>query len=79
MKNAEDNNKQTNKNTDKGASTLRAAFGICMIIVYWGMGYLLFSGSFEHTISNKTISTSLGCIFIVYGVWRGYRLWRNMP
>lgn len=61
-------------NTPKGA---RMAFGIFMILVYVGVGVLFICDVFN--IDNTTISTIVGAILCLYGVWRGYRLFTGRP
>ncbi len=56
----------------KGA---RLAFGIIMIIVYIGVGLLFIFNVFD--IINYTVSIIIGAILIVYGIFRGYRLYRG--
>jgi len=72
---------ETNKENpqkDKGVSAMRATFGIIMVVIYIGMGYLLCAGFFN-MIENRVIALVLGILFFIYGIWRGYRLWRNWP
>ncbi len=54
----------------KGA---RLAFGILMIIIYVGMGFLFIFNVFD--IINPVISYVIGGLLIAYGIWRGYRLY----
>ncbi|MDE6271542.1 MAG: hypothetical protein K2M31_00865 [Muribaculaceae bacterium] len=55
---------------------MRLAFGIFMIIVYVAVGALFIADVFN--IDNSAISMTVGIILCVYGVWRGYRLYRGM-
>lgn len=54
----------------------RLIFGIFMVIVYIAVGMLFILNKFN--IDNTTISVTVGCILCVYGVWRGYRLYKGM-
>ncbi len=63
-----------NNHLPKGA---RLLFGIFMILVYVGMGSLFLMGYFE-TILPTTIGNIVGVILAIYGVWRGYRLFKGM-
>lgn len=54
---------------------LRLAFGIFMVLVYLGVGALFIADVFN--IDNTAISMTVGIILCVYGVWRGYRLYRG--
>ncbi len=56
----------------KGA---RLAFGILMVIVYVGVGLLFIFNVFD--IINYTLSCIIGAILIVYGIFRGYRLYKG--
>lgn len=59
--------------TPKGA---RLIFGIFMVIVYIGVGILFFTNVFA--IDNETISYVIGGLLCLYGLWRGYRLYKGM-
>lgn len=60
--------------TPKGARTV---FGIFMVLVYVGMGIACLCGAFK-VILPEGISLALGCLFVVYGLWRGFRLYKGM-
>lgn len=51
-------------------------FGIIMVLVYLGVGLLFIFDVFS--IDNAVISNVIGAILIVYGIWRGYRLYKGM-
>lgn len=55
---------------------MRLAFGIFMIIVYVAVGALFIADVFN--IDNAAISMTVGIILCVYGVWRGYRLYKGL-
>ena len=55
---------------------MRLAFGIFMILVYLAVGILFILNIFN--IDNNTISIIVGALLCVYGVWRGYRLYKGM-
>lgn len=61
-------------NLPKGA---RLIFGIFMILIYVGMGLLFMLGFFEQILS-ATIGNIVGVVLMVYGIWRGYRLFKGM-
>lgn len=65
-----------NKNGTGAPKGARLAFGIIMIIVYLGVG-LLFILNFFDTI-NHTVSCVVGGILILYGIFRGYRLYKGV-
>lgn len=69
-----DSNKGQNSNLPKSA---RVIFGIFMILVYVGMGALFLLGFFKQ-ILPETIGNIVGVILALYGVWRGYRLYKGM-
>ena len=59
-------------NGSKGA---RLAFGILMVFVYIGVGFLFFFDIFN--IDNQVVNNIVGAILCAYGVWRGYRLYKG--
>lgn len=63
------------KNTPKA---MRAWFGIFMVLVYVGIGLLFILASKTFTIFTPAISIIVGALLCVYGVWRGYRLYKGM-
>lgn len=63
-------NSYNNPQAPKG---MRIMFGIFMVIVYLIVGLLFILDVFN--IDNQTISIVVGSILIVYGIWRGYRLY----
>lgn len=56
----------------KGA---RLALGILMIFVYLGVGLLFIFNVFS--IDSYALSCVIGGLLFLYGVWRGYRLFRG--
>lgn len=67
----------SNNDNNNGPSTAKVAFGVFMIIIYIGFGVLCLVNSHGEPIFDfidKGIFIALGCILIVYGIWRGYRL-----
>lgn len=67
------NNNNYNGNMPKGA---RLVFGIFMVIVYVAVGLLFIFDVFN--IDNTAISVTVGAVLCVYGVWRGYRLYKGL-
>lgn len=59
-------------NLPKGA---RLGFGIFMILVYLGVGLMFVLDIFN--IDNAAISITVGVLLMVYGVWRGIRLFKG--
>ncbi|MDE5806496.1 MAG: hypothetical protein K2H76_00130 [Muribaculaceae bacterium] len=57
----------------KGA---RLAFGIIMIIVYLGVGLLFIFKMFD--IINPVVSYVVGGLLILYGIFRGVRLYKGV-
>ena len=53
----------------------RFIFGIFMILFYIGVGLLFIFNVFN--IFDRAISATVGGILCLYGVWRGYRLYRG--
>ena len=60
-------------NVPKGG---RLVFGIIMVIVYVAVGVLFILDVFN--IDNTAISIFCGVLLCLYGVWRGYRLYKGM-
>lgn len=54
---------------------MRLWFGIFMVCFYLGMGILFLSNLLQ--IGNSTTRILVGCLFCIYGVWRGYRLYKD--
>lgn len=66
-----------NRHNNHLPKSARIIFGIFMILVYVGMGALFLLGFFKQ-ILPETIGNIVGVILCVYGVWRGYRLYKGM-
>lgn len=59
--------------------TMRTVFGIIMILVYLGMGVLFFIGFFDLLVGGwPWVKWVLGGLFVVYGIWRAYRLYAGL-
>lgn len=67
-----------NNNYKGTPRAMRAWFGIFMILVYVGIGLLFILASKTFTIFTPAISIVVGALLCVYGVWRGYRLYKGM-
>lgn len=52
---------------------MRTIFGIFMVLVYVGMGILLFMNFFDWAGNFAWVRYVMGSLFVVYGFWRGYR------
>lgn len=53
------------------------AFGLLMMLVYWGMAYLLvFSSLFEEKMGIGW-RYSMGMVFFIYGSFRAYRQFKH--
>ena len=68
-----ENNNQNKSSMNKG---LRIGFGLFMVIVYVGMGYLFIKDFFG--IYNQYISIPVGIVLIIYGIWRGFRMYKGI-
>lgn len=60
-------------NNPQAPKGMRIIFGIFMVLVYLIVGILFILDIFN--IDNQTISIIVGSVLIVYGIWRGYRLY----
>lgn len=67
-----DGNNDITSATPKG---FRLGFGIFMVLFYVAIGIVFIMNLFRIT---EGISIAVGCILIVYGIWRGYRLYRGL-
>lgn len=65
-----DGSNDYNSATPKG---FRLAFGIFMVLFYIAVGIAFILNFFK--LNSDGISTSLGIVLIVYGIWRGVRLY----
>ncbi|MCM1377607.1 MAG: hypothetical protein NC097_00535 [Clostridium sp.] len=63
------------KENGKSGRGGRLAFGIFMVIVYLAVGFMFIKDIFN--IDNAAISMTVGILLIVYGVWRGIRLYKG--
>lgn len=50
-------------------------FGIFMILFYLGFGFLFIKKYLR--IANEGTSITVGIIFVIYGIWRAYRLYKE--
>lgn len=67
------------KQEPKHPAPMRLWIGIFMIIFYIGIGLLLILANQTFQIYTPAVSIVIGALLCVYGVWRGYRLWKNKP
>ena len=51
-------------------------WGILMIVIYFGMSFLLVFTTMFVSMS-LTIRLIFGAIFLIYGIFRAYHIWRN--
>lgn len=63
----------------KNKFSFKSVWGITMVVVYLGIAYLLvFSPLFEERSTiPKGIRIAIAVLFSVYGLYRGYRLWKK--
>ncbi|MCH5245956.1 MAG: hypothetical protein J1E84_05800 [Muribaculaceae bacterium] len=59
--------------SNNGSGTMRAIFGIIMILIYIGMGILMFINFFNFYGIWLKLRWVVGGLFILYGFWRAYR------
>lgn len=59
---------------DKVNFNFRIIIGILKLVVFFGMGFLLlFTNIFDF---NLAIKISFGVVFLLYGIFRAYKLWK---
>lgn len=73
------NNPRQRESESKGTAPMRIWFGIFMVIFYVGIGILLIIANNTFQIYKPVITIIVGVILCIYGLWRGYRLWKNKP
>lgn len=61
--------------TTRGARRSGIVFGIIMVLVYLAVGILFLCNFFNFGV--EWINITVGIILIVYGVWRGFRLYKG--
>lgn len=69
-----DNSQGRNQGTPK---TMKYIFGVFMVCIYLGMGYLMMVNFFQWDENFTWARYSLGALFILYGFWRGYRQFKG--
>ena len=62
-------------NGTKAPKGAKLAFGILMICVYIGVGLLFILDVFR--TNNEVMNYCVGALLCVYGVWRGFRLFKG--
>ncbi len=68
-------NGSENRNHPGAPKAMRLWFGIFMVLIYIGVGLLFFFDVFS--IDNNAISYTVGALLILYGIFRGYRLYKG--
>jgi len=62
---------------------LRLSFGVFMVLFYVAMGVLLFTPVFDVLFDGMAASVAwirylVAVVLVIYGFWRGYRLWKGV-
>ncbi len=60
----------------KNAAKWSTVFGLFMIFIYFSMAYLTLCTNYFFWIQDW-VRYGLGTIFIIYGIWRGFRYFRT--
>lgn len=68
----------TEQQTNKSSQLFRMIFGIIMVIIYVGMGILLFFNFFQWGESWAWLRWIGAVLFTVYGIWRAYRQFKGI-
>lgn len=68
-------NGSENRNHPGAPKAMRLWFGIFMVLIYIGVGLLFFFDVFS--IDYNAISYTVGALLILYGIFRGYRLYKG--
>ncbi len=48
-----------------------------MVIIYGGMAYLLILTAFFDAVMPLALRIVFGVVFLLYGVYRAYRVWKG--
>jgi hypothetical protein len=69
-------------NTREGRASLFSKtmklFGIIMVLVYIGFGVALLSNASGITHVPSAYAIPVGCFFVLYGCFRGFRLYQEL-
>lgn len=68
-------NGSENRNHPGAPKAMRLWFGIFMVLIYIGVGLLFFFDVIS--IDSNAISYTVGALLILYGIFRGYRLYKG--
>lgn len=55
----------------------RMVWGVMMVIIYFGMAYLLTLTNMFKDVLPAALRIAFGTILALYGVYRGYRVLKN--
>lgn len=66
--------KERHHSSPKG---IRLWFAIFMVLIYLGMGVLIAMDKVDVFGTNSTVKYIAGCVLVVYGIYRGYRLMKG--
>lgn len=66
----------TNDSPRNAMKNWGAMFGIFMIVIYFGMAYLTLCTDYFFWMQDWA-KYGLGSIFVLYGLWRGYRYFKS--
>lgn len=64
------------ENKNKNKNSLRFVWSFVMIFVYLSVAYMLTQTKIFENIS-ETIRYAMAVVFAVYGIFRGYRLYKH--
>jgi putative flippase GtrA len=67
------------RNDNKSTKAMRFWFGIFMVLFYVGVGVLLIVANQTFQMFNSPkLALAMGIVFCIYGLFRGYRLYKGM-
>ena len=67
------------KRTNNMPRLMRNIFGVIMILVFVGVGIMCLCGVFPTLTGNfEWLRWVGGVVFILYGIWRGYRQFKGI-
>ena len=66
---------ERNNDSNNMPKGFRLVFGIFMILVYLAVGLLFIFNVFS--LWDRAVSASVGGILCLYGVWRGWRMYKG--
>ena len=78
LNNNDDERQQQQSSGTNIPQVMRNVFGVFMILIYIGMGILVFMNFFGWSPSWYWLRWVGGTLFVLYGIWRGIRQFKGI-